>query len=110
MAFPRAIALAEIGWMQTGPHNFEDFAQRLKNHLPQLDQKLALRPRQLRQTAIRHFGQYATQQPGQIQVKFNKLDSDSQIFYTTNGKDPTPQSTEYIGPFSSSKKQPPFGP
>ena len=37
MAFPRAIALAEIGWMQTGPHNFEDFAQRLKNYLPKLD-------------------------------------------------------------------------
>ena len=31
------------------------------------------------------------------------MDSDSQIFYTTNGKEPNEQSTAYIGPFTLSK-------
>lgn len=99
MTYPRAIALAEIGWMQAGPHNFEDFAQRLKNHLP----KLAAIPVNY---AKRLFDISASTQPndqGQLQVKLSKLDTDSQIFYTTNGKDPNEKSTEYIGPFTLTK-------
>ena len=99
MAFPRAIALAEIGWMQTGPHNFEDFAQRLKNHLPRLD-KLPVN------YAKRLFDISASTQPndqGQLQVKLSKLDSDSRIFFTTNGKEPNEKSTEYIGPVTLTK-------
>ncbi|MVM34487.1 family 20 glycosylhydrolase [Spirosoma sp. HMF4905] len=99
MAFPRAIALAEIGWMQAGPHNFEDFAQRLKNHLPKLDAIPVNYARRL-------FDISATTQAndqGQIQVRLNKLDSDSRIFYTTNGKEPNEKSTEYIGPITLTK-------
>ena len=97
MVFPRAIALAEIGWMQTGPHNFEDFAQRLKNHLPKLKSV---------NYAKRLFDISATTQPndqGQLQVKLSKLDSDSRIFYTLNGKEPNERSTEYISPITLTK-------
>ncbi|GAB4017992.1 family 20 glycosylhydrolase [Spirosoma migulaei] len=97
--FPRAIALAEIGWMQQGPHNFEDFAQRLKNHLPKLDVIPV-------NYAKRLFDISATTQAneqGQIQVRLSKLDSDSRIFYTTNGKEPNEKSTEYIGPITLTK-------
>lgn len=97
MAFPRAIALAEIGWMQQGPHNFEDFAQRLKNHLPRLTGV---------NYAKRLFDITASTQPndqGQLQVVLNKLDSDSQIFYTLNGKEPNERSTAYIGPITLTK-------
>ena len=100
MVFPRAIALAEIGWMPAGPHNFEDFAQRLKNHLPRLNQN------PLVHYAKRLFDISASTQPneqGQVQVKLSKLDSDSQIFYTLNGKEPNEQSTEYIGPITLTK-------
>ncbi|AKD55519.1 glycoside hydrolase family 20 protein [Spirosoma radiotolerans] len=97
MAFPRAIALAELGWMQPGPHNFEDFAQRLKNHLPKLTGV---------NYAKRLFDITASTQPneqGQIQVVLKKLDTDSQIFYTLNGKEPNERSTEYIGPITLTK-------
>ncbi len=97
MVFPRAIALAEIGWMQAGPHNFEDFAQRLKNHLPRLKSV---------NYAKRLFDITASTQPneqGQIQVVLKKLDSDSRIFYTLNGKEPNESSTEYIGPITLTK-------
>ena len=97
MAFPRAIALAEIGWMQAGPHNFEDFAQRLKNHLPKLTGV---------NYAKRLFDITASTQPndqGQVQVVLKKLDTDSQIFYTLNGKEPDERSTAYIGPITLTK-------
>lgn len=99
MAYPRAIALAEIGWMQTGPHNFEDFAQRLKNHLPRLGQVPV-------NYAKRLFDITASTQSndqGQLQVVLKKIDSDSRIFYTLNGKEPNERSTEYIGPITLTK-------
>lgn len=99
MVFPRAIALAEIGWMQTGPHNFEDFALRLKNHLPRLSQIPV-------NYAKRLFDITASTQAndqGQLQVVLKKIDSDSRIFYTLNGKEPNDKSTEYIGPITLSK-------
>ncbi|MFD2570328.1 family 20 glycosylhydrolase [Spirosoma soli] len=97
MVWPRALALAEIGWIPAGPRNFEDFAQRLKNHLPKLDNI---------NYARRLFDISATTQAndqGQIQVKLSKLDSDSRIFYTLNGKEPNERSTEYIGPITLNK-------
>ena len=103
-AFPRAIALAEIGWMPAGTHNFEDFALRLKNHLPQLDQNFG--PSVPVNYAKRLFDISASTQPnaqGQVQVQLSKLDADSRIFYTTNGQEPTGSSTEYIGPITLTK-------
>ncbi|AQG82337.1 family 20 glycosylhydrolase [Spirosoma montaniterrae] len=99
MAWPRALALAEIGWMPAGPRNFEDFAMRLKNHLPKLD------PLKVNY-AKRLFDISASTQAndqGQVQVKLSKLDSDSRIFYTLNGKEPNDKSSEYIGPITLTK-------
>ncbi len=103
-AFPRAIALAEISWMPAGTHNFEDFALRLKNHLPQLDQNFG--PSNPVNYAKRLFDISASTQPndqGQLQVQLSKLDADSRIFYTVNGQEPTGRSTEYIGPITLTK-------
>jgi hexosaminidase len=99
MVWPRALALAEISWIPAGPRNFEDFAQRLKNHLPKLDAIPV-------NYAKRLFDISATTQSneqGQLQVKLSKLDSDSRIFYTLNGKEPNERSTEYIGPVTLTK-------
>ena len=104
MVWPRALALAEISWMPAGPRNFEDFALRLKNHLPKLDRNVG--PQQKVNYAKRLFDITASTQAGeqgQVQVKLGKLDSDSRIFYTLNGKDPNERSTEYIGPITLSK-------
>ena len=37
MAFPRAIALAEVGWSPQSERNYEDFTTRLVNHFPRLN-------------------------------------------------------------------------
>ncbi len=37
MAYPRAVALAEVLWSPRNKHDFQDFEQRLKNHLDRFD-------------------------------------------------------------------------
>ena len=99
MAFPRAIALAEVGWIPRGPKNFEDFAVRLRTHLKRLDYLNV-------NYAKRFFDITASTQVsdlGQIEVKLKKIDADSKLFYTTDGKEPSPQSSEYLIPISLKK-------
>lgn len=97
--FPRAIALAEIGWMPAGPRNFEDFSTRLKTHLQRLDQKKVNYAKRL--LDVQAETQFSAE--GGLQVRLSKLDSDSKIYYTTNGKEPSPSATEYIAPIALSK-------
>ena len=99
MAFPRAVALAEIGWMPAGPRNFEDFTARLKNHLKRFDQLGINYAKRL--LDVRSETQFTGE--GQLQVRLGKLDSDGKIFFTTNGQTPTPSSTEYIAPVTLTK-------
>ena len=99
MAFPRAVALAEVGWMPRGPKNFEDFALRLRAHLKRLDYLNV-------NYAKRFFDITASTQVsdlGQIQVNLKKIDADSKLFYTTDGKEPSPQSAEYLMPIQLKK-------
>lgn len=103
MVWPRAVALAEIAWMPkvaaNAGRNFEDFAMRLKAHLPRLQALNVNYARRL--LDIRTETQFSDE--GQLQVRLNKLDSDSKIFYTLNGKEATPASTEYLTPITLSK-------
>lgn len=99
MTYPRAIALAEIGWMPAGPRNFEDFSMRLKNHLKRLDY-LGLNYSK-RLLDVRASTQFTND--GQLQVRLEKSDSDSKVYYTTNGREPNTSSTEYIAPITLSK-------
>lgn len=99
MTYPRAIALAEIGWMPAGPRNFEDFSVRLKNHLKRLDY-LGLNYSK-RLLDVRASTQFTNE--GQLQVRLEKSDSDSKVYYTTNGREPNASSTEYITPITLNK-------
>ncbi len=100
MFWPRAVALAEIGWVPQGPKNFEDFATRLKDHLKRLDyQKISYSKRILDITASTQFNK-----EGKLQVQLKKLDSDSKIYYTTDGSTATTASTEYFTPITLDKK------
>ncbi len=99
MVWPRALALAEIGWMPAGPRNFEDFAMRLKNHLPKLDASRVNYAKRLFDISA----QTQANEQGQVQVKLTKLDADSRIFFTTNGKEPSEKSSEYSGPITLTK-------
>lgn len=100
MLWPRACAVAEIAWMPAGPRNFEDFAVRLNEHLKRLNYRNVNYARRL--LDIRATTQFSTD--GQLQVKLDKLDSDSRILYTTNGREPNEKNaTEYIKPITLSK-------
>jgi hexosaminidase len=104
MVWPRAVALAEISWMPKGPRNFEDFAMRLKAHLPRLQAMNVNYARRLLDIrAETQFSDAGGAASRQLQVRLNKLDSDSKIFYTLNGKEATPASTEYLTPITLSK-------
>jgi hexosaminidase len=99
MVFPRASALAEIGWMPKGPRNFEDFAMRLKEHLKRLTYLNVNYSKQL--LDVRAVTQFTD--ADQLQVRLEKADSDSRIYFTTNGKQPSTASTEYTMPISLKK-------
>lgn len=99
MTYPRAIALAEIGWIPVGPRNFEDFAARLKNHLKRLDYLGVNYSKRL--LDVRASTQFNND--GQLQVRLEKTDSDSKVYYTTNGREPSTSSTEYITPITLNK-------
>ncbi|HEY0110532.1 MAG TPA: family 20 glycosylhydrolase [Fibrella sp.] len=104
MAFPRAVALAEIGWMPTGPRNFEDFAARLKTHVKRFDKMgINYAKRLLDVRAETQFTGEDGSASRQLQVRLSKLDSDGKIYFTTNGREATPASTEYIAPITLTK-------
>ncbi|WP_266367060.1 glycoside hydrolase family 20 protein [Tellurirhabdus rosea] len=99
MAFPRAVAIAEIGWIPQGPRNFEDFAVRLKEHQKRLGYLNVNYSKKLND--IRAVTQFT--QDDQLQVRLDKQDSDSKIYYTLNGKTPTTSSLEYFAPIALKK-------
>ena len=82
MTFPRATAIAEVAWVPSGGKNFEDFATRLKEHVKRLDYlKVNYSKRILDVKAVTQFNNQ-----GQLQVRLEKLDSDSKIYYTLDEK------------------------
>ncbi|GAA4454268.1 family 20 glycosylhydrolase [Nibrella saemangeumensis] len=99
MTYPRAAAVAEIGWMPKGPRNFEDFAMRLKAHQKRLDYLKVNYAKTL--LDVRATTQFTNE--GQLQVRLDKLDSDSKIYYTTNGREPGKNATEYTAPITLNK-------
>lgn len=95
--YPRAIALAEIGWTNLDRKDYKDFERRINNAYVRLDA---------------HDINYHIPQPEQPEGSCNFVaftDSVSVTFrnsrnlkmvYTTDGKEPTAESTEYTAPIS----------
>lgn len=95
--YPRAIALAEIGWTNLDRKDYKDFERRINNAYLRLDA---------------HDINYHIPQPEQPEGSCNFVaftDSVSVTFrnsrnlkmvYTTDGKEPTAESTEYTAPIS----------
>lgn len=93
--YPRAIALAEIGWTNLDRKDYKDFERRINNAYVRLDA---------------HNINYHIPQPEQPEGSCNFVaftDSVSVTFrnsrnlkmvYTTDGKEPTAESTEYTSP------------
>lgn len=93
--FPRIIALSEIAWTQLDRKDYKDFERRIDNALVRLDG---------------HNINYHIPMPEQpngscdfvaftdkVTIPF-KTSRPMRMVYTTDGSDPTPQSTSYIDP------------
>lgn len=98
MAYPRAAALAEVLWTPASRKNYDDFVNRLKEHVARLDKKKV------------NYAKHVFEVTGKITVKDGKesltLDSKlngGKIFFTTDSTAPTPQSTPYTQPVAIEK-------
>lgn len=96
MAFPRALALAEVGWDAPAAKDWDDFQRRLQS------QYLVLQRHDLHYYRP-SFRVRITAQPDTVrkenQVRFATEQYHPEIRYTTDGSAPTAQSPLYAGPF-----------
>ena len=92
MTFPRAAAIAELGWSTPGRRNWPDFVRRLSTQIARYD---ALKvPYADSAFAVRASTRYA---PAQASVELSNQVKVGDIRYTLDGRDPTPQSARYQG-------------
>ena len=90
MAFPRAAAVAEIGWSQPEMRDFADFASRLPAHFAQLDAEgldYAKSAYEVRTNL--NVGK------GTVEITLSNQINGSAIRYTLDGSMPTPESPLY---------------
>jgi len=97
MVFPRALALAEVGWLAPDRKNWDDFEKRLQKHYL-LMQRLHLNYYQPAYN-VDVSGKY------DMKAKLNTISITSEqykpeIRYTTDGSEPTDSSALYVEPFS----------
>ncbi len=91
MAFPRLMAVAEIGW-STPEKDFKDFANRLSHNLVWLDKK------GINFRIPDAF--YSTEKnDDEIFIKMESPILNSNIYYTLDGKDPMQYGINYTKPF-----------
>jgi hexosaminidase len=88
MAYPRAIAVAELGWSPKAMKNWNDFSFRLRQHFLRLDaMKVNYSKRMMDVKAT----------PGMINnkmiINLSSVDASAEIRYTTDGSQPTSAST-----------------
>lgn len=95
MAYPRAIALAEVLWSKKENRNYTNFSGRLLNHLGRLDKMGVNYAKSIYDvTASATVDTIANK----ITVVFNKNISNGEIHYTTDGSEPTKKSLLYSTP------------
>jgi hexosaminidase len=105
MAYPRAAALAEIGWTPKELKDYADFSQRLPAHFARLAQ--------LKVNASKAFFEArptATPRPDSLQIALASAAPGLRYTYTMGGPVPTAYDTEYPGPLVLRRveQQPPF--
>ena len=100
MAYPRAIALAEVGWSAKENREFSNFKKRLDEHYRRLDQM-----------NVNYFQEIP--KPETNKDVFSFIESydielscprqNAEIYYTTNGMEPDKNSTKYSNPIKLNK-------
>jgi len=100
MTWPRAAALAEVGWSAASLRNFEDFKNRIKENEARLDYcKINYRP--VEDDDLRHIIHVSDRDAGKIAI--DEAVAGAEIHYTLDGSYPTRQSPVYSGSFSIAK-------
>jgi len=94
MAYPRASALAEVVWSPKENRNWDDFRSRIRKHFQILDA--------LNVNYARSFFDIASQF-SMGKVSLTCADPTVQIRYTTDGTEPSLESTIYTTPFTLSQ-------
>ena len=95
MLFPRLSALAEVAWSQKNIRNIDGFIERLSTHLNRLE-KMGI-------NAANHlYDLKSSIQPnnGKVEVRLNALAKAANIYYTTDGSEPSINSNLYNAPFN----------
>ena len=97
MTFPRAIAIAEIGWTNNDRKNFDDFARRINNAYVRMDgHKINYHiPMPEQPNGSCNFVAFTDT----ISLTF-KTTRPERMVYTLDGSEPTAQSTTYAGPIA----------
>jgi hexosaminidase len=98
MAFPRMIAIAELGWSKPERMNLQDFQQRLASHFKRMD-KMGVTYRIPDLTGFYHTNVFT----GKTVVDLKCADATAVIRYTTDGSIPQANSTLYTGPMTIDK-------
>ncbi|QJR16740.1 family 20 glycosylhydrolase [Usitatibacter palustris] len=101
MAFPRAAAIAELGWSQPERRDWKDFLRRLPDQfaryenvgLPYADSAFAVRATVTQFAAV-------PRRTARAQVELATQVGQGEIRYTIDGKDPTVKSPLYRAPLS----------
>ena len=100
MIFPRAAAVAEIGWSPKENKNYQNFLHRLTTHFKRLDQLNVNYSKS--HYAIKASTQWSTNAK-KPQIELTSECKDCEIRYTLNGTTPTMKSELYLSPLLFSK-------
>lgn len=95
-AFPRAIAIAETGWTLNANKNWSNFCERMATDFERLDA--------MNVKACRNFYDVniytKVNSSGVLNVVLDAFYPNAQIYYTTDGSEPTSKATLYTQPFA----------
>ncbi len=95
MAFPRALALAEVLWSKKNRRNYDGFVDRLANEFPRLDRDNV----NYRIPAPAGLGDRRFSISEKAVVDLKSAVPNGNIYYTVDGTDPDADSCLYQGPF-----------
>ena len=93
-AFPRAIAIAEIGWTQDKNKNWKNFCKRMVEDFDRMD---VMNVKACRNFFDANINTHVCRDS--LKVVIESFYPDAEIRYTTDGSEPTAQSALYTEPF-----------